>query len=117
MPNRIKQLLEDTPSRPIDVSDILMQVLSPELHAKMQMEFYKQRYPSRIKNDYGPGYSGIEDRLLTKSPGVVKAIIDRTDLFAAEAEAGPASGAELDKIIMDFANVNAQSIKNLKGSM
>lgn len=103
--------------RPIDISEILMKVLSPELHNQLQMEFIKQKYPQQIKSDSRVGFSGLEDRFLTRSPDFVGALIDKNEDLAKDMAHGALSGAELDKIIMDFANSNMQSLRNIKGSL
>lgn len=94
-----------------------MRVLSPDLHNQLQMEFIKQKYPKAIKSDSTVGYSGIEDRFLTRNPEFVGALIDKNEDLAKDMAHGPLSGAELDKIIMDFANSNMQSLRNIKGSL
>jgi hypothetical protein len=87
----------------LDLADILMRTLAPKLWMETNMELMKQKNPKmKIYSDARAGYSGIEDRLLTKSPGVVDAIIERDEGFRADVEHGPLTGKELDKIILDM---------------
>jgi hypothetical protein len=100
-----------------ELPDLMWQALDPEGYARTQMNLLRMMHPERVKSDSKPGYSGIEERVMEKSPGLLDAIVQRTDDSRKHIERGPLTGVELDKIILDFLQKQSQQIVNYKSDI
>lgn len=98
--------------------DLIWQIADPEGYMRMQDDAMQRKLPKSARNDStGPFYPIVEDRLLTNSPGVVDAIIQRTNEFDKQVRRGPATGAELDQEVMDQLRHNLRNSIRKKSSI
>lgn len=92
---------------PIDLADFMLQLFNPALHARMQMDALQRAHPQKIKSDSKTGFSGVEERVMSKSPGLVDALIDRN----AEITSDPLTADQLNQMILDMFEGRARGMQ------
>lgn len=101
-----------------DLVNAIWRTLDPAGYNAMVMESVFHANPNlRKSSDSRAGQFILEDRIMSKSPGVVDALIERNETFKQDVEQGPLTGNDLDKIIMDMMRTNALEAYNIKKNL